>query len=309
MMKPFIEGYPEIALEIMNAATQDNVVTPHNVYQQGIHQNKAIITRIVNELLLPGSTIEGFENLVELFQLAKDGKSCLLFMQHFSNFDLPNMYELLARRGSEGEAIMNSIIAIAGLKLNEEHDLVRGFTEAFTRLVICPSSFLKDITDDEELKEANIKRNAINMAAMWQLMRLKNKGHIILVFPTGTRYRPWDPSTGKGLTEVYPYVKSFNYMVLVSINGNTLRVNPNGKMEEDLATRDLVIYSVSKVINCRDYRHELDHERVKEDSREHNHHDSKEFIVDSIMAEMNRMHEETEKKRMELLAAIECKPE
>ncbi|MBN1522833.1 MAG: 1-acyl-sn-glycerol-3-phosphate acyltransferase [Spirochaetales bacterium] len=301
-MKTFIEAYHDTIHELLEEAEREGTITPDNVFQEGIHKNKAIISKIVRELLLPGSAINGYEHLAELYQHAQNGKSCLLFMQHFSNFDLPNLMELLERRGAEGKKIMESIIAIAGMKLNEEHDIVRAFTEAYSRIVICPSTALKGIEDEAQLKDASTKRVAINRAAMWQLLRHKNKGHIILVFPTGTRYRPWVPETGKGLTEVYPYIKSFDYMVFVSINGNTLRINPKGNlMVEDIPAEDILLYSVSPVYNCRDYRHAM-----QEKSGEG---DIKEFTVDQIIQEMNLMYAETEKKRVAMLKKTGREPE
>ena len=300
-MKPFIHAYREIAGELIRNSSQDSVITPKNVYQEGRETNKPIIKEVVTQLLLPGSGIEGFENLVELYRLSLQGHSCLLLVEHYSNFDLPNFHELLDRRGPEGEAIVKAMIAIAGMKLNQENDLVRAFTEAFTRIVIFPSSALKGITDPEKLKEAKNHRMSINMAALWQIMRLKTKGRIILVFPTGQRFRPWDPKTGRGLTEVYPYVKTFHYMALVAVNGNTLCINPNGKMDEDLAAEDVVTYTVSPVYHCKDYRAEVLHEdkHVK---------DPKQYLMDHIMAELAVMHEAAEKKRLPLLTALGREP-
>ncbi len=295
-MKPFITAYKDTVAELIRNSSQEAVITPKNVYQPGRSTNKPIIKRVVNELLLTGSAVEGFENLLELYRRAMDGKTCLLLVEHYSNFDLPNFHELLERRGPDGRKIVDAMIAIAGLKLNEENDLVRAFTEAFTRIVICPSSALNGISDLEELKAAKDHRVSINMAALWQIMRLKTKGHIILVFPTGQRFRPWDPRTGRGLKEVYPYIKTFHYMALVAVNGNTLRLNPNGKMEEDLATEDLVTYTVSPVYHCKEYRAAVEQEarHVK---------DHKQHLIDHIMDELGRMHVEAEKKRTEILRA------
>jgi hypothetical protein len=296
-MKPFIHAYREIAEELIRNSSQDAVITPKNVYQVGKDTNKPIIKKVVTRLLLPGSAIDGFERLSELYAHAREGRTCLLLVEHYSNFDLPNFHELLERRGPEGEEIVRSMIAIAGMKLNEENDLVRAFTEAFTRIVIFPSSALKGITDPEKLKEAKNHRMSINMAALWQIMRLKTKGHIILVFPTGQRYRPWDPKTGRGLKEVYPYIKTFHYMALVAVNGNTLCLNPNGKMDEDLATEDVVTYTVSPVYHCKDYREKV----LKEDKHIK---DPKQFLLDRIMSELKAMHDEAEKKRLRLLAEL-----
>jgi hypothetical protein len=190
------------------------------------------------------------------------------------------------------------------LKLNEEDDVVRSFTEAYTRLVIYPSSGLKSTIDPEERKKAEKKRAQINKAALWQLFWLKNKKRIILVFPTGTRYRPWDPSTKRGLKEVYPYIKSFNYMVLVAINGNTLRLNPDGKiMSDDLTTEDVILYTVSRVYDCREYRKKI-MQSVADDNL-----DRKQYVIDQIMNEMECMHQKSEKQRQKILKELGKKTE
>ncbi len=68
----------------------------------------------------------------------------------------------------------------------------------------------------------------MNIAAMKMLKTLRKEGKLILVFPSGTRYRPWDPSTARGLKEIDTYLKFYSRMVLISINGNTLLPNPEG---------------------------------------------------------------------------------
>jgi hypothetical protein len=303
-MKPFIEAYRDIVSELIGNSSQDALVTPKNVYQEGRATNKPLIRKVVNELLLPGSGIDGFENLAELYGHAAEGRTCLLLVEHYSNFDLPNFHELLERRGPEGEKIVKAMIAIAGFKLNEENDLVRAFTEAFTRIVIFPSSALKGVTDPEELKELKKKQGAINMAALWQIMHHKSKGRIILVFPTGQRYRPWDPKTGRGLKEVYPYIKTFHYMALVAVNGNTLRLNPAGKMEEDFVAEDVCTYTVSPVYHCKDYR-----AVVEREEKENHIKDVKQDLIDHIMDELGRMHAAAESHRSELLRALGRTPE
>jgi len=83
-------------------------------------------------------------------------------------------------------------------------------------------------------------------------------------------------------------------MVLVTINGNTLRLNPNGKMEEDLATEDLVIYTISQVYNCKEYRSKA-LKSVKF------FQDSKQYVIDQIMKELENMHQKIELERVKLL--------
>jgi hypothetical protein len=293
-MIPINDAYKEVKKKLIQNCSIDKVVTEHNVYQEGLATNKPLISQVVSELMLPGSKINGFENLVNLYQLAQEGKSCLLFMQHFSNFDIPNFYELLERHGEIGEKVSQSIVSIAGMKLNEENDFVRAFTEAYTRVVIYPSSTKKDTDDTKKTLEEKIRQIKINRAALQAITRLKHNKRIILVFPTGTRFRPWDVSTGKGLKAIYSYLKTFNYMVFVAINGNTLRLNPSEEMEEDFVTKDVVMYTVSKVYNCKEFRtHSLKQAKLIENSKQH--------VVDDIIRELNTLHENAEFERIQLL--------
>ncbi|MEJ2664305.1 MAG: 1-acyl-sn-glycerol-3-phosphate acyltransferase [Spirochaetia bacterium] len=297
MMIPIKDAYKEIGRKLIQNSSADKVITEENVFQEGLAPNKPLIKDIMNQLLLPGSRIIGFENLVRLHDLALSGKSCLLLMQHFSNFDIPNLYELLERNGKKGEDISKSIVSIAGMKLNEESDLARSFTEAYTRVVIYASSSMQNITDPKKLMEEKIKRMKINRAALRVITRLKHNKRIILLFPSGTRYRPWDTATGKGLKEVYSYLKTFNYMVFVAINGNTLRVSREGDMEDDRVTQDLVMFSVSDVYNCKEFRtHSMKECKLMEDSKQH--------VVNDIMKRLEDLHNETEYERARLLREL-----
>ncbi len=285
---------------IKNAPNKHPVITEENVYQEGVKTNKPLMQKIINELMLPGSKLIGLENLIELYKLSKEGKKCLILMEHYSNFDLPCFYELLERDEEWGKKIADSIVSVAGTKLNEESPLVRAFAEIFTRVVIFPKTNLKNFKTKEEYEKALERRKKINLAALKKLFELRTSGRIILVFPTGTRYRPWDPSTGKGLKEIDSYIKSYDYMVLIAINGNTLRLNPNGNMDEDIPTRDIMIYTVSPVYKCSDYRH-----RVLQNNPDVE--DKKQLIVDSVMEELKKIHETTEKERQVLLRNLKEK--
>ena len=80
-------------------------------------------------------------------------------------------------------------------------------------------------------------------------------------------------------------------MCLVSVNGNMLRLNPEGEMEEDLICQDRVIYGVTPVIDCADFREHM--------KKEHKHReDKKQAIVDGLMDILDRMHDEVEKGRL-----------
>ncbi|HUX39061.1 MAG TPA: 1-acyl-sn-glycerol-3-phosphate acyltransferase, partial [Rectinemataceae bacterium] len=117
------------------------------------------------------------------------------------------------------------------------------------------------------------------------LSTLKTEGKLILVFPTGTRYRPWAPETGRAVREIDSYIKSFSKMCLVSINGNILRISESKDMTDDLLCKDTVIYEASEPISCEDFRNRVKHE--------HHHHiveDRKQAVADAIMAGLAQLH-------------------
>ncbi len=289
--------FPEIiAKMIENSPARDTVITEDNVYQEGDPTNKPLMELIVNTTILPGSRILGFENLVDLHRRAKAGDDCLILMEHYSNLDLPCFYELLEREDEVGKEITDSIVSMAGFKLNEESDLVRSFTEIFTRVVIYPSRGLEQIADPEKRKAALEKKERINRAAFKELYRLKKSGRIVNVYPTGTRYRPWDPSTGRGMRDADSYVRYFKWMTLVAVNGNGLVINPESDMSGDIPTRDIIIYTASSVFSCKEYRERALRSLESEA-------DPKQHVVDTVMNDLKRIHAETEKKRALLIAS------
>lgn len=290
--------YAPLIQRMISNSVGARVVTDKNVYQEGSSANKPLLKQIVSDLLLPGSRIVGLENLLELHQIALRKKACLILMEHYSNFDIPNLYELLERESEKGQEIADAIVSVAGVKLNETSSLVLAFTEVFTRVVIYPGRSVETIADDGKRQEAERRRARINIAGLKALNTLRREGRLILVFPSGTRYRPWDPSTGKGLKEIDTYLKFYSHMVTVAINGNTLLPNPNGNMDEDFVNKDLVLYTVSPVIKCSEFRREALRESADEDEG------TKQRVVDGLMAALARQHVQTEGKRQAMLASL-----
>lgn len=269
-------------------------VTELNVYQKANEELLPIIDSMIAENLLSGSEVRNFQNLAQLLEFAKSGSACVLMMEHYSNFDLPCLSYLLRKMGAEGQAVSDALVAIAGIKLSEANPVVVAFSEAYTRIVIYPSRSLENLKeamkDPKEALAEFMKGTAINRAAMKALAERKKSGDIVLVFPSGTRYRPWEPTTKRGVREIDSYIKGFDKMVAVSINGNILRINPDGEMLEDLIEKDTVIYNVSPVIDCAEFR-----ENVK---KEHHHfgEDKKQAIVDELMRQLDKQHGEVEAK-------------
>jgi glycerol-3-phosphate O-acyltransferase len=279
-----------IIQQMLPLSKESPEVTANNVYQEANKTLRPFIYQIIQDLLLPGSDVWGWENLIELKKLAEEGKSCLILMEHYSNFDLPNLFYLLEKKGELGQNISDSIIAIAGFKLNTENHLVRAFTEAFSRIVIYPSRSLASITDQKRREQEEAISRAINLASMRALTKVKSEGKIVLIFPAGTRYRIGVPETKKGVKEVDSYLKSFDYFVPISINGNILHINPIKGMDEDLVQEDVVIFKVGPVTSCSVFRDEI----VKSVSDEQ---DPKQAVVDRVMEVLEQIHLEVEQKR------------
>ncbi|MFW5745453.1 MAG: 1-acyl-sn-glycerol-3-phosphate acyltransferase, partial [Spirochaetota bacterium] len=205
----------------------------------------------------------------------------------------PALYYLLERAGLKH--IADRIVAIAGMKLNEESEFVNAFAEAYTRLVIYPSRSLLRHTDDDLIVQERSRSSHINMAATRQMIRLKHEGRLVLVFPSGTRYREGQPDTKRGVKEVDSYLKLFDYAVLVGIAGNVLRISPSGDMSKDLATRDLILLNVSQPFSCREFRETARANTPKGV-------DPKQYAADRVMEELAKVHEETARERVRRLS-------
>lgn len=289
-METLNTAFRDIIRQVIALSKSPAVVTEENVYQESDKNMLPFLDSMVEALILPGSGVNGLENLEELYDKAKSGKSCLLLTEHYSNFDLSLFSYLVRKAGGKGEEIGKSLIAIAGMKLNEDNPGVSAFASAYTRIVIYPSRSINSM-DYKTNKAEIIRGNAINRAAMKTLTNLKNKGHLVLLFPSGTRYRPWDPSTKHGVREVDSYVKSFDYMCLVAINGEVLHVN-QGEMLDDSLSKDVVRISAGPVLSCGEFR-----EKVRTEAEANSIPDKKQAVADSIMTELERMHIEGEEKR------------
>ncbi|MCL2478534.1 MAG: 1-acyl-sn-glycerol-3-phosphate acyltransferase [Treponema sp.] len=286
--------------QVIGLSKSSTYITENNVYQEGAADILPFLDKMVDELVLPGSGVDGMENLEYLFKEAESGKSCLLFPEHYSNMDLSLISRLVSKQGERGQAIAKSIIAIAGMKLNEENPVVSAFASAYTRLVIYPSRSLQGL-DPAKDKAEIVRSNAINRAALKILMDIKVKGKLILVFPSGTRFRSWDPNSKRGVREIDSYIKSFDYMCPIAINGEVLHVR-QGDMMEDSVSQDVVRITAGQVISCAEFR-----DKIRHHYDEHNAgidagaEDKKQAVADAVMAILEDMHIRAEAKRQAML--------
>jgi len=275
-------------------AKVSTVITEENVYQEGNPDILPILDEMVNHLILPKSGLTGLEHLEELYEKSKAGKACLLLVEHYSNLDLSIVSSLVRMAGGKGKEIGEAIIAIAGMKLNEDNPVVAAFASAYSRIVIYPSRSLQGL-DPEKEKAENCRCTAINRAAMKALIRHKYKGNLILVFPSGTRYRSWDPNSKKGVREIDSYIRSFDYMCFIALNGQVLHVQKTDMMN-DAVTKDVVRVTAGPVVDCQKFRDEI-LERISDDDKV----DKKQAVADEIMKVLEKMHSEGEIERLKLI--------
>ena len=282
------EKYGYMFADLAKFGKAASVIDETNVYQEANEFTRPLLNKMLEENLLPGSQIKGLENFKDFLAQIKSGKRGLILMEHYSNMDLPAIVYLLDRDGGEeGKELSKKIVAIAGMKLNEENPMVRAWAEAFTRVVIYPSRSLASLSEEErEAEEA--KSRKINMASMRAMDKCKREGKPILVFPAGTRYRPGNPETKKGVREIDSYLRMFDIMVFVSVNGSCLRIstdNPND-MLADQVHPDTVILSASPVVECKKFRNDI--LATLEDYEG----DKKLVVVEKVMEELNKLHEQ-----------------
>lgn len=297
--KSIREAYGEYFKAMLANSVAAAKIDSTNVYQPANLKNKEFIDKLVSDNLDPASYFKNMDNFVDFFNQVKSGKSGLLLLEHYSNTDLPEFIYML-EHNSDGKLteFADKIVAVAGMKLNEANPAVRAFAESFSRVVIYPTRSLDKASEkaqsEEEKKEEEQKARKINMAAMRAMDDCKKRGQVILVFPSGTRYRPGHPETKRGLKEIDSYLRLFDIALFVSINGSVLQMQPGHEedMLSDLCMRDKVVFTASKVIECKKYRKEF------LDSLPADCEDQKQAMIDHVMEVLEKQHEETEKTRV-----------
>jgi glycerol-3-phosphate O-acyltransferase len=290
-LKTLFSDYIRDAAGMVKVST---VVTEDTVYQEPNAEILPFLDKMVERLSLPGSRLEGLSNLEQLLEKAEAGASCLLFPEHYSNLDLSIISLFLRKAGGRGAGVDRALVAIAGMKLTEDNPLVAVFASAYRRLVIYPSRSLQELDPVRDRAEI-VRSNGINRAAMKKLMEIKRQGKIVLLFPSGTRYRPWDPSTRRGVREVDSYIHSFDYMCHMALNGEILHVR-KGDMLDDEVSRDLLLVTAGPVYSCAEFR-----AKARLAAGEAGIEDKKQATADAIMTELEEMHRRAEEKRRELL--------
>lgn len=293
------EKYGSVFTEIMKLSKAAAKIDETKVYEEANVETRKYMYKLLDDNFKPDSGLGNIENFKAFYDaVTKEGKSGLILMEHYTNLDLPAILYLLEKQGEPwAKDLASRIVAVAGMKLNEASPAVRAFTEGFTRVVIYPTRSLNALEEkkvsEEEMQAEEQRARKINFAAMRAMDGCKKRGQVILVFPSGTRYRPGKPETKRGLREIDSYLRLFDCMILVSINGNALRINPESPddMLSDICEPDTVTLTASPVINCKEFRNEVLAKVPADDP------DPKQKTIDHVMEVLDEIHNEVEKNR------------
>lgn len=285
--------FAEMAAHSKAAAKIDET----KVYEEANLDMRKYMFTLLDETFSADSGLGNLENFKDFYEkVTKEGKSGLILMEHYTNLDLPAIIYLLQKVGEPwADDFASRIVAVAGMKLNEASAGVRAFTEGFTRVVIYPTRSLNAVEakgiSQEDLKAEEQKARKINFAAMRAMDACKKRGQMILVFPSGTRYRPGKPETKRGLREIDSYLRLFDCMLLVSINGNCLRINPENPddMLEDILEPGKMTLTAHPVLDCKEFREQVLSEITSTDE------DAKQKTVDKVMQILETEHNKAEK--------------
>lgn len=278
---------------------EDSKITPENVFQPAHKANRDILLETMKYAHLEGSTIIGVENILKLYELANSGKSCIILSEHLSNLDVPSLFARFYDYPDERlKEIFEKFIFIAGVKLNE-NPLVKLFTEMFTRIVIVPiRSIEKMLQEEDKYKEEIDLSKKINLKATRKIVEMRSKGYIFVLYPAGTRYRPWNPDTKRGIKETTSYLNSFDYFCCCSINGNNMPPREHEDMTREPVYKDVVVFNFGEVKDTKEFiDKEISTNKINTEDKEY----VKQFIVDRIMEEIDKLHNNAEEYRKKYL--------
>ena len=290
------EKFGDLFAEMVAHSKAAAKIDETKVYEEANPEMRKYMFKLLDDTFSADSGLGNLENFKDFYEkVVKQGKSGLILMEHYTNLDLPAIIYLLQKVGEPwADDFASRIVAVAGMKLNEASAGVRAFTEGFTRVVIYPTRSLNAVEakgiSQEELKAEEQKARKINFAAMRAMDACKKRGQMILVFPSGTRYRPGKPETKRGLREIDSYLRLFDYMLLVGINGNCLRINPDNPddMLEDILEPGKVTLTAHPVLDCKKFREHVLSSLPADES------DPKQKTVDQVMQILDEIHNQVE---------------
>lgn len=263
-----------------------------DTWQPSNEKNFSLVLSLIEKLVYQNSRIENIQHIGKIQSLAAEGKSCIIMPEHYSNFDLPAFYYLIQTQAEHLLSFSKTIISLAASKLNEESKVVLAFSEAFNRIMIYPARAKKDNADSmsNEALEKEKQLAIINQRAIKTLLKARDDGNPILMFPSGTRYRPEKPESRNALEQAASFLKRFDYVCFMGIAGNTLIVNPNDNMAEDVIRKDSMVYWVDEPMLSKDFMNKVEGGAS-----------NKQGVADYITKHLLSLHEKAENIREKLI--------
>lgn len=276
---------------------------PTDVYQEGHPQIRKLLSKIIsNKVLLPGSSLRNIDSFKELQRRSARGESCLIMMEHYGNMDFPGLFALCENHPELGPEFTERLLPLKTYKLSVENETVHLWTSAFASITIFPSQHIDQITDPEELRRVREISTPMNLAAIREMTKQKYQGKILLVFPTGTRLRKGQPvETQKAVREAENYLRVFQNILFLGINGVCIPANPDGDMGKDLIQQDIMVICASEICRGREFREQViagsgvdpaDKAAVKE------------AVCDAIMQKLFALHKEGERVYQKLSSEL-----
>ena len=223
-------------------------VTPETVVRWADIHCQAHLAAMCRRLLLPGSGITGLDNLREFLGLASSGRSCLLCLNHRSNFDVPTLCALLQDHADSNW--FQQLIWIAGRKLEEDIGMTGRLVQCFNHVIVTPPSWFAASRSEAQLHQGRL----INIAAERAIARFRHQGWVFALFPSGTRIRPGDDSTKHPIGQTDSFLRAFEYLMLCNIDGCTLPVSKNQDMTHETPVLDRIRYTFGAVHPTKDWR-------------------------------------------------------
>lgn len=223
------------------------------IYQHYNSKCRDMVFEIVEDYIRPNSTIANIEHLKALYQLAKQGHSCIIMSEHYSNFDAIGLYFIIRKKFSYMLPLFDDLVFLAAAKLNIENKAVLAFSESMNRLIIYPAREKElNIHENKKIKQLE----DINKRSFIKMQEIKKEGKIIFMFPSGTRYRKNNPDSKNALEQTAGFLKRFEYVCFIGIAGNVLEVHPSNEMSIDLLNIDTLTYHISKPMLCKNFLEE-----------------------------------------------------
>ncbi|AAX16842.1 1-acyl-sn-glycerol-3-phosphate acyltransferase [Borrelia hermsii] len=255
-----------------------------NSYHEADSVSRSLVDTMIKRLLKDNSTIVGIQNILKLYEKTKSGKSSIILMEHYSNFDFPCFQFLLNEMNYK--EVAEHIIPIAGVKLFKDDLLIKSLSLGYSVIFIYPPHAFIGV-DHETIRE----RRVFNANSMRCVVDKKSSGYMILIFPTATRYRKDKPETKKIISEIASYFKLFDYFIMVGINGNILEVSPNGDMSCDLFKEDTLVYNATEIFDIFEYKN-LILEKLNQEGLEPTKEILGSRIADDLEKRFEVLHEE-----------------